>query len=283
LTGFLFSSIILTMDAYNTLGVNRGATDEEIKRAYRKLAAQHHPDRAGGDTAKFQEIQSAYETLSDPNKRAQHDNPQSHHQHHFHTGNMGGFEDMFRHFGFGGFGGFQPPPQRNQTISLQTTVTLEEAFRGKEIVGNVRLPSGREQVVNIKIPPGVQDGTSLRLRELGDDSISGIPKGDIHLTVTVLQHAEFERQGDDLIKTIEVSALDAILGLELTVNTIEGKTLNVAIPEGTQPGAVLSAHGHGMPNMHDTRFRGRLLLKINVTVPSNLSDAQKDLIRQAKN
>jgi len=271
------------MDAYTTLGVGRNATDEDIKRAYRKLAATHHPDK-GGDTAKFQEVQQAYETLSDPQKRQQHDNPQQPNNFHFHTGNMGGFEDMFNAFGFGDMFGQRnhARPQRNVTLNLHTSVSLEEAFDGKELVATVQLPSGREQIINVKIPPGVMDGTTLRLREIGDDRIPGIPRGDIHLTVMVQPSSLFERQGDDLIKNIDISALDAILGIEQVITTIDYKSLNVTIPAGTQPNTTLALQGQGMPNMHDNRFRGRLLLKINVVIPTDLTEEQKEFIRSAR-
>ena len=275
------------MDAYTTLGVERHATDEDIKRAYRKLAATHHPDK-GGDTAKFQEVQQAYETLSDPQKRQQHDNPQQPNNFHFHTGNMGGvppgFEDMFSAFGFGDIFGQRnhSRAQRNMTLNLHTAVSLEEAFAGKELVATVQLPSGREQIINVKIPPGVLDGTALRLREIGDDRIPGIPRGDIHLTVTVQPSSLFERQGDDLVKTIDISALDAILGIEQVITTIDRKSLSVTIPAGTQPNTILALQGQGMPNMHDNRFRGRLLLRINITIPNDLTDAQKEFIRLAR-
>jgi len=272
------------MDAYTTLGVARDASDDEIKKAYRKLASQHHPDK-GGDTAKFQEIQSAYDTLSDPQKRAEHDNPRQANNFHFHTGNMPpGFEDMFGAFGFGDIFGHraQARPQRNSTLNLHTSVSLEEAFTGKELVATVQLPSGKEQIINVKIPAGVTDGTVLRLREIGDDRISGVPKGDIHLTVMVRSSALFERQGDDLVKSVDISALDAILGIDKIISTIDHKSLNVTIPAGTQPNTTLALHGQGMPNMHDSRFRGRLLLRINVTIPTNLTDEQKEFIRQAR-
>jgi len=268
------------MDAYNILGVERHATDEDIKRAYRKLAAKHHPDREGGDTAKFQEIQSAYETLSDPGKRSQYDNPQPEFQFN-HSGVPPEFEHMFSQFGFGDIFGRQQP-KRNSVLNLHTAVNLQEAFTGKELVATIQLPSGREQIINVKIPPGVVDGTTLRLRELGDDRIPGIPRGDIHLSVSVHNSTEFERQGDDLIKTLNISAIDAMLGVEQEISTIDLKTLNVSIPAGTQPNTTLALHGHGMPNMHDNRFRGRLLLKINITIPVNLTDAQKDLLDQVR-
>ena len=271
-------------DHYQTLGVPKTATQEEIKSAYRKLASKNHPDR-GGDTAVFQKIQGAYDVIGDVNKRAEYDNPQP--QWNNAGGGFGGFEDILR--GFGGFGDifghraqhFQQP-QRNRTLNLQTAVTLEEAFSGKELVANIQLPSGREQIINVKIPAGVNDGTVLRLREIGDDTYTNITRGDVHLSVTVVPHSVFARQGDDLVKEVEVDALDAILGTNITVNTIDGRILNVTIKEGTQPGTILSAHGYGMPNMHDNNFKGRLLLPIKIIIPTNLSDSQKTLIKQVR-
>jgi curved DNA-binding protein len=273
-------------DHYTTLGVNKQASSDEIKKAYRKLASQHHPDK-GGNKEKFQEIQAAYAVLGDEGKRAEYDNPQP--QWNNNAAGFRGFEDIFQNFG--GFGDIfghrhqhfhQPQSQRNRTLNLQTAVTLEEAFTGKELVANIQLPSGREQIINVKIPPGVNDGTVLRLREIGDDTYTNITRGDVHLSVIVMPHSVFARQGDDLVKEIEVDALDAILGTNVTVNTIDGKTLNITIKEGTQPGTILSAQGYGMPNMHNNNFKGRLLLPIKVIIPINLSDTQKTLIKQAR-
>ena len=276
-------------DHYQTLGVSKTATQDEIKSAYRKLASKHHPDKEGGDTAKFQKIQAAYEHLGDADKRAAYDNPSP-----FGTrtdrgwqeaGVPHGFEDILRHFGGGAFGDMfgnrRQQPQRNSTLNLQTTITLEDAFFGKDLVANIQLPSGQEQIINVKIPPGVIDHTTLRLKELGDDTFKNQPRGDVHLTVTVMPHTMFERHGDDLIRTLNVPALAAILGTEIEVQTLDNKTLNVTIQPGTQPGATLGAQGYGMPNMHDSRFRGRLLLRINIIIPTDLTDQQKDLIRQA--
>jgi curved DNA-binding protein len=271
-------------DHYQTLGVSRTATQEEIKKAFRKLASQHHPDK-GGDTATFQKIQAAYDTLGDAAKRADYDNPQPQFNGGQFNGNFGGFEDILRNFGqFGDIFGHRQQfhQQRNRTLNLQTAVTLEEAFTGKELVANIQLPSGREQIINVKIPPGVNDGTVLRLREIGDDTYPNVTRGDVHLSVTVMPHSVFLRQGDDLVKEIEVNALDAILGTNVTVDTIDGKTLNITIKEGTQPGTILSAQGYGMPNMHNNNFKGRLLLPIKVIIPINLTNNQKTLIKQAR-
>jgi DnaJ-class molecular chaperone len=278
----------MSKDYYQTLGVPRTANQDEIKQAFRRLAAQHHPDR-GGDTAKFQEIQAAYAVLSDPEQRAQHDNPSPFGGHsgggfHFGGGVPPGFEDIFSAFsGMGGnpfFGQGFRQQQRNRNLNLQTTITLEEAFLGKNLMANIGLPSGLEQVLEVKIPPGVRDGTVLRLAGMGDDTVSGVPRGDIHLTINIQPHHIYQRQGDDLLRTLTVSCFDAILGKTVKFDTIDGKTLEVNIAPGTQPGQTLAVQGYGMPHMSDQRMKGRLLLEINVTIPPNLTEKQKDLVRQ---
>jgi len=272
------------MDHYTTLGVDRNASPDDIKRAYRKLASQHHPDK-GGDKAKFQEIQAAYDTLSNPDKKSQYDSPQP--QFHGGGGIPPGFEDMFANmFGGGGhpfgdiFGQRRPQPVRNRNLNLQTEISLEEAFSGKELIANIQLPSGREQVLEVKIPAGVSDGTTLRLAGMGDDSVGNTPRGDIHLSVRVRPHHAYQRQGDDLIRVLNVNCLDAILGKIIQFDTIDNRTLEVNIAPGTQQGQTLAVHGYGMPNMSNSYMKGRLLLNINITIPTNLTNEQKDLIRQ---
>jgi molecular chaperone DnaJ len=162
---------------------------------------------------------------------------------------------------------------------MQTNVSLEEAFSGKNLMATVVLPSGKEQLIDVKIPAGIQDGVTLRLSGMGDDSIPNIPRGDIHLTVHVQPHSTFIRQGDDLIRSVNVSCIDAMLGKAITVDTIDGKTLEIAVKAGTQPGQMLAATGYGMPNVNDNRFKGRMLVQINITIPE-LNDYQKDIIKQ---
>lgn len=275
-------------DYYNTLGVTKQANADEIKKAYRKLASQHHPDK-GGDKAKFQEIQEAYSTLSDPDKKSQYDNPSP-----FGTRGDGGwqqagmppgFEDIFAQmFGGGGspfFGqGFrQPQQQRNRVLNIQTTISLEEAFHGKDLIANLQLPSGREQMLEIKIPAGISDGVTLRLAGMGDDSVPGAPRGDIHLTVNVNQHHKFARQGDDLLCKVDITCIDAMLGKTINVTTIDGKTLEITVNPGTQHGQVLSAAGYGMPKVNDNRFKGRMLMSVDISIPK-LNDAQKTILQQ---
>jgi curved DNA-binding protein len=273
-------------DYYQTLGVPRGASPDEIKRAYRKMAANHHPDR-GGDTAKFQEIEEAYRTLSDPQKRQQYDNPAPQFGgggFHFGGGMPPGFEDFFAQ-AFGNnnnpfFGQGFRQPQRNRTLNLQTTITLEEAYLGKNLMANVGLPSGLEQVLEVKIPPGVRDGTVLRLAGMGDDTYNNVPRGDIHLTINIQPHHIYQRQGDDLLRDLTISCFDAILGTTIKFDTLDNKTLEINIAPGTQHGQILAVQGYGMPYMADQRMKGRMLLEVKITIPADLNQRQKDLVKQ---
>lgn len=267
-------------DYYSILGVPKGASTDEIKKAYRRLASQHHPDR-GGDTQKFQQIEEAYRILSDDNKRAEYDQPQQQFQDPFGPFmNQQGFDSIFRQFGhhFGDiFGGNR---NRNRTLNLQTTITLEEAFYGKDLIANVTLPSGREQIINVKIPQGIQDGTVLRLAGMGEDTIPGAPRGDIHLTVTIAEHQSFHRQGDDLIQEMTMPVWYGILGETVPVTTIDKKEYQMRINPGTQFGQTLSIQGAGMPNMQNPLLRGRLLIKVKYNIPDNLTEQQKTALRQ---
>ena len=273
-------------DYYKTLGVDRSANDQDIKTAYRRLASQHHPDK-GGDKAKFQEIQQAYDTLSDPDKRGQYDNPQPQFGgggpggFEFHFGGSGGFDQMFgQGHPFGdifGFGRNRHPTNRN--IQLQTAISLEDAFNGKEVIASVTLPSGREQTVNIKIPPGIHEGTTLRLAGMGDDTVPGAPRGDILLSVHIQGHPVFQRQGDDLIQEIEINSIDAMLGSVVNILSIDNKQLETTIPAGVQQDSVLSLNNYGMPNFNNSAHRGRLLVRIKIKTPV-LSEDQKNNLRK---
>jgi curved DNA-binding protein len=282
-------------DYYQTLGVERNATEAEIKTAYRKLANQHHPDK-GGDEEKFKQIQIAYSILGDPERKGAYDNPQpgspwwnagGHGQQmpnfDFRSDN---FHEVFQHF-FGGPGPVDPfnifgqrQPVRNKTINLTTQITLLEAFQGKELIADLQLPSGSKQTINVKIPPGINAGTTLRLAGLGENEFPHLPRGDIHLTVHIIPHPEFARQGDDLVKIIQVSCIEAMLGCKIDVLTIDGKTLEVKVEPGIQHDQVLSAQGYGMPNMNDPRLKGRLLMPIKIVVPTNITQKQRTLLNQ---
>lgn len=267
------------MNHYQTLGVDKSASSDDIKRAYRKLASQHHPDK-GGDVKRFQEIEEAYRILSDPNTRQEYDNPRPQ----FHQGHPQGFDDIFSHF----FGGNHPfvdmfdrrNVRRNKNLNINASISLEDAFYGKDLLANLKLPSGKEQVLEIKIPPGIRENTTMRLQGIGDDSIPNMPRGDILLTVQIFDHEKFKRENDDLIIDLDISCIDAMLGKTIDIETIDNKLLQIQIQPGTQHGQLLAVQGHGMPNMRDPRFKGRLLINVNVTIPKFLNDEQIEALKK---
>lgn len=264
-------------DLYNTLGVAKTAGQDEIKRAYRKLASQHHPDK-GGDTAKFQEIQTAYDTLSDPQARADYDNPPQP-QFRFDSGNMGGFEDIFNQFGFGGTR--RPQQRKNKSITIQVRMTLKEVFEGKDVLGAIRLPSGREQALQIKIPRGVQQGDQINYQGMGDDSIPGIARGDLIAQVIEIPDAVFRRQHDNLYTESNINVFDALLGTVIAIETINNSRLEISVPPGIQSGQQIICRGHGLPK--DQRgVRGNMYVKINVTTPTVTNEEDKLMLEKLK-
>lgn len=268
-------------DYYEILGVPKTASQQEIKSAYRKLAVLHHPDK-GGDINKFQEISEAYDTLSDTGKRAAYDNPQTNNNQGFgfNGGMPPGFEDLFSEGSpFGNIFGFKSRTPTNSNIQFSTSINLEDVFYGKEIIANVTLPSGVEQTINIKIPVGIHDGSTLRLAGMGDDSIKNAPRGDILLAIHINHHPEYFRSGDDLIKEIEVSCIDAMIGTTIEITTIDDRKLHTEIPAGTQNDTVFNLAGFGLPNFNSPDRRGRLLLKTKIKIPI-LSDEQKEELRK---
>lgn len=265
-------------DYYTTLGIPNDASQDDIKRAYRKLASQHHPDK-GGDVKRFQEIEEAYRVLSDPDQRSKYDNPAPE----FNFNNIPpNFQDIFQNM----FRGQSPFDDifgrrnqfKNKSLNIQTTISLEESMTGKDLMASMKLPSGRDQVIEIKIPAGIKDNTTIRLNSMGDDSIPNIPKGDLNLTVSVAPHDRFERQGDDLLTTIDVNCVEAMLGKKIEIETLDKKILEVNVNPGVQPGQILAIQGYGMPNVNDNRFRGRLLLMVNVKILTNLTEQQKQIL-----
>lgn len=275
------------MDYYATLGLNRNASDVEIKKAYRSLAMKYHPDR-GGDEKKFKEISQAYEFLSDPNKKQIIDmggDPnaqpgmggfnQNPFEFHFNTGNL---NDIFGNFGFGGFG--RQPMKRNRSLNINVEITLEDVLTGKDFTAEVSIP-GKNKMINIHIPQGIEHGQQIRYEGMGDDSIQNLRPGDLLVNVMIREHKLFRREGTSLLIDKEISVWDALLGTSLEIKTLDNKTLSINIPAGTQPETMLSCKGEGLPNMR-TKVRGNLLIKIKLTVPKNLSSTQIEMIKQIK-
>jgi DnaJ-class molecular chaperone len=278
------------MDYYSTLGLNRGASADDIKKAYRSLAMKHHPDR-GGDEKKFKEISQAYEFLTDPEKKQMIDQGmdpnnmnaggfgQGHpFEFHFNTNNL---DEIFGRFGFG-MGGFPGRQQRrNRSVNINVEIDLEEVLTGRNLDADISIPGGRRKAINISIPPGIDHGQQVRYRGMGDNSFSDVPAGDLLVNIFVRPHDVFERNGDSIICEKSVSIWDALLGTEISVTGLDRKEFKVSIPPGTQPGTVLSCKGEGLPRLN-SHLRGDLLIKIRIEIPRLLSPAQKHLIEQIK-
>jgi DnaJ-class molecular chaperone len=273
------------MDYYSTLGLKRGASDEEIKKAYRSMAMKHHPDR-GGDERKFKEISQAYEFLSDPQKKQIIDlggdpgqqqsfrNQGSPFEFHFGTEDL---NDLFGNFGFGARGALR----RNKTLSINVEISLEDVLNGKSINAEVGVPGGRKKIITIEIPGGIEHGQQIRYGGMGDNSIPDVRPGDLIVNVLISRHPSFRREGDSLIFEKSISAWEAMLGTNLDIITLDRKNLSITIPPGTQPETVLSCRGEGLPNVR-TRQRGNLLVKVKVSIPKNLSIEQMQKIKVLK-
>ena len=354
-------------DYYEILGVSKNASDDEIKKAYRRLAVKHHPDKEGGDEAKFKEIGEAYEVLKDSQKRQRYDqfghagvggnsgasggNPFS--------GGFGGFSGQDIHFDFGdsGFGDIfgqffgggasssRQGPRRGRDVEATLQLSFEEAVFGVEekikiemndecshchgttvepgyemktcptckgagqvnrvmntIFGPIqqsvvcetcdgrgKIPEKvcsvckgtgverREKTINLKIPAGIDDGATIRLRGYGE-AIGNGTKGDLYVHIKVKAHKKFTREGDIILSEQHIGMVDAALGAEIDVDTVDGK-IRMKIPAGTQSGADFKLSGHGVPHPNSDR-RGPHIVNIVVDIQTNLSKKQRDLLEE---
>lgn len=251
---------------YSTLGVDRNATPDEIKRAYRKLAGQHHPDR-GGDTAKFQAIEEAYRTLSDEGKRAAYDNPSP-------FGNQpGGFPGGFNFsFGPGGFnfndvfemfGQRRGPNQEFQrrTVRMSLWVSIADIAIGGRRPVSVSTPQGT-QTIEIEIPLGINDGDQMQY--------PGLAPGGQDLVVQFRIHPDprWARDGLNLVVEQAVSVWDLILGCELKLISVTGQELAVTVPARTQPRTMLRLRGKGLKDSRGSV--GDILVRVAVRIPDSI-------------
>lgn len=274
---------------YETLGVSETATQEEIKKAYRALASKHHPDK-GGNTAKFQEIQAAYGFLEDTDKRAQYDQLRSQPQSHpfnFGRGNVPGMEDLFREFGFGfgphGFTQHRPQPQqhvrRNRDLAIELVLELADTLEVQKRVVSIQTSGGERITVEVDIPRGIRSGAVAKYPNLGDNMFSTLPRGDLHITFSIKDHPIFKVNGIDLITTVDINCLDAIIGCSKEFPTLDHRTFSLSVPPATQPGTKFKIGGQGLYAMNQSN-RGNLYLVANITVPTDLTKVQLELIQQ---
>lgn len=356
-------------DYYEVLGVKKDASDDEIKKAFRKAAVQHHPDKEGGDEAKFKEANEAYEVLKDRQKRQRYDqfghagvggaggggsaggNPFEGfggfggQNVHFDFGD-GGLGDIFGQF-FGGGAGQSRGPQRGRDVETSITLSFEDAVFGAEkelhlamddechhckgstvepgsslktcstckgagqqtrvmntmfgaiqqavtcetCHGRGKVPEKactvchgkgterRDQAITIKIPAGIDDGATIRLQERGE-AAAGVPKGDLYVHIRVKAHKKFTREGDLILSEEHIGMVDASLGAELEVETVDGY-VTMKVPAGTQSGTDFKLSGHGVPHLRSER-RGAHIVQIVVDTPTKLSKKQKELLEQFK-
>ncbi len=287
-------------DYYQILGVPKRASESEIKRAYRKLAREHHPDRHPGDKKaedRLKEINEAYEVLGDPDKRRKYDQLGAQYQQWqrmggdprgFNWGQGGaGVEDLSDLFG-GGFSDFftsifggEPMRGRRagvrlrgQDVEQHIEVSLEQAFHGAQVTFR---KNGKN--LEVKIPAGVKTGSKVRVAGEGGAGVSNAPNGDLYLVITVRPHDRFKREGDDLLLELPVDLYTAVLGGEVPVQTLDGM-LSLKVPPETQDGRTFKLRGQGMPHLHDPQTRGDLLVKVHVRIPRNLSPEEKKLFTE---
>ena len=238
------------MDYYKTLGVNRNASQSDIKRAFKKQAMKHHPDK-GGDPKQFQQLNEAYEVLGNEQKKSQYDmfgttnqQPGGARTWEFRTDSFpDDIGDVFNQFFGGGRSPFgqRQPFRKNRDIIIQTEINLEDVLKGKDLIATYRLTNGKEQSVNINLPAGVR----------------------------IKRHPKWNRDGPNLHTIEKVNVFDLMIGTKKEITTLDGKKLNISIPKATQPGTVLSITEQGLP-MRGGR-RGNIYLTIQADIP-NITD-----------
>jgi curved DNA-binding protein len=256
------------MDHYQTLGVDKTASQDDIKKAYRKLATKHHPDK-GGDTATFQSIAQAYDTLSDPAKKAQYDSPQ-HSFDPFAQGAGPGWHDVSSMFGGNPFEQFfrqaqQPNRRKNRDLNIRVNVNFKQSYLGADLEANYQLPSGKKQTVIINVPAGVESGQVIRYQGMGDDSVPNLQKGDLNVTVLVERSQEFERRENDLVAYCVINPIEAMTGCTKIVNHLNGTGIRFNINPGVQHGTEYVSNGLGFKNLRGQT--GNLIIVIGINIP----------------
>jgi curved DNA-binding protein len=284
-------------DYYQILGVNKNASESDIKKAYRKLAMKYHPDHTKGDKKaenKFKKISEAYAVLSDKEKRQQYDT----------YGSSGfrqrfsqeeifrnfDFSDILREFGLGGermrfsFGGSsfgsrgsQREPAKGADLEYEMPLTLREIASGTSKVIIIQ-NQGFNENLTVKIPKGMIPGKKIRLTGKGKPSPYGGPNGNLYIKSRLTEDPIFRSENYDLSTYRTIKLTDAILGTTISVPTLEGKELSLQIPPGTRHKTKMRLTGHGLPHMKNNNTKGDLYVQVQINIPKQLTDEQKNLI-----
>ncbi|MBQ9691221.1 MAG: DnaJ domain-containing protein [Eggerthellaceae bacterium] len=297
-----------TPDYYKVLGVAKGATEAEIKKAFRKLAREHHPD-AGGDEAKFKEINEAYEVLSDEKKRKIYDQYGTAGGANPFTGGYGqqnpfagdswadilesirrgegafgtnfDFGDIFG--GFGGFGGAasrNPRPSKGRDINITLQLTFDEAYQGCTKTISVRKPaSNGSETIEVKVPAGAIDLGRLRVRGKGAPGKHGGAAGDLLVTTKIAKHPFFSRDGADVLLDVPITPVEAVLGTTIKIPTPDNEVVRIKVPAGSQHDAQLRLKDKGAPKIKGNT-RGSLICTLKVHIPKSLTSKEQDLYEQ---
>lgn len=289
-------------DYYKILGVDKNATQDEIKKAFRKLAVKYHPDKNEGNKeaeAKFKEINEANEVLSDPEKRKKYDELGADWQRYQQGGEQGNynwnqwqqqdgqqyysqegfdehdFSDFFSNIFGGRFGGRSSKQSfRGQDYQSEINLTLEEAYHGTN-----RILELNNQKLRIQLKPGIASEQTLRIKGKGASGLNNGPAGDLYLKIHINDHHLYQREGDNLLQEKKIDLYTAVLGGKVPVHTFGGNLL-ISIPQGTQNGKILRIKGKGMPVYGKTEIFGDMIIKIAVEIPTNLSEEQMNLFKQ---
>ncbi len=267
---------------YQTLGLNESASEDEVKRAYKRMAMQHHPDR-GGDVGRFQEIQEAYDTLTDPQRRAQWEQ-----QRQWANGARGqnfGFSfnfgpdlnDILRQFHGGDpFGQFRQ--QRNRDLRIHIDIDLASTLSQQHKTVEIRHQDGSSRTVQIDIPRGVQNGVQMRLTGHGDHSNKSVPPGDLYVDFRINDTAGFSVDHINISKKLELNSIDAIIGTRVSTQGLDRKQFDLVIPPGTQNGTQFRIAAQGLYDIN-TQVRGDLFFEIALVTPRSVSQAQLDALK----
>jgi curved DNA-binding protein len=294
-------------DYYAVLGVTKSASEEEIKKAYRRMAMKYHPDHAKGDSKaeeQFKKISEAYAVLSDQEKRRQYDRfgSEGFRQQYSQEDIFRNFDfgDIFREFGFGGgfktgqqggvrfsfgrgespfdFGGSGQRTVKGSDLEYELGLTLQEVATGTSKTLDFQ-HEGKSERLTVKIPKGMISGKKLRLTGKGAPGPMGGPAGDLYIRSKVLPDHQFSSEGHDVFVYSDVKLTDAVLGTTLSVPTLEGKSMKVKIPPGTKHGTRMRIAAYGLPHMRG-KERGDLFVVVQVALPKKLSSEQQQLFEK---